>query len=130
MNVKKVTPVLVVDRIEACLPLWKALGFAPTVEVPHGEALGFVILSGGRIEVMLQSRASLQEDVASVCAEAKEGFLYCDVESLAEVRSALRSMPGARILVDERTTFYGARELWMLDASGRVFGFAEPTKRA
>lgn len=43
----KVTPVLIVPAIEPVLPLWESIGFARTAEVPHGDALGFVILSLG-----------------------------------------------------------------------------------
>ena len=50
--INKVTPVLVVDAIEPVLPLWDALGFARTAEVPHGAGLGFVILSADGVEVM------------------------------------------------------------------------------
>lgn len=124
MNVKKVTPLLVVDRIEPCLPLWEQLGFAKTIEVPHDGRLGFVILAGGGLEVMLQTRASLEDDAASVAARAKASALYCDVESLAEARKAARAS-GGEVLIDERTTPYGARELWMVDAAGHVLGFAQ-----
>ena len=45
VHVKKLTPILTVESIEPCLPFWMdALGFTKTVEVPHGDALGFVIL--------------------------------------------------------------------------------------
>jgi hypothetical protein len=40
---KKLTPVLVVDQIEPVLPLWDALQFSRTVEVPHDNRIGFVI---------------------------------------------------------------------------------------
>jgi hypothetical protein len=125
MKIKKVTPLLVVDRIEPCLPLWESLGLARTVEVPHKGALGFVILAGKGIEVMLQSRASLKEDAASVAAHATSSLLYCDVDSLAEVRDAVGASKGCEVLIDERQTPYGARELWMVDASGHVVGFAQ-----
>jgi hypothetical protein len=125
MKIKKVTPLLVVDRIEPCLPLWESLGLASTVQVPHAGALGFVILAGKGVEVMLQSRASLKEDCSDVAAHAKSSLLYCDIGSLAEVRGAVRAAEGCKVLIDERETAYGARELWMLDASGHVVGFAE-----
>jgi hypothetical protein len=125
MKIKKVTPLLVVDRIEPCLPLWERLGFAKTVEVPHGGDLGFVILASETGEVMLQARASLRDDDAGVAAHAEEALLYCDVDSLAAVRKALKAAGGCTILIDERSTPYGARELWMVDPAGRVIGFAE-----
>ena len=49
---KKLTPVLAVESIEPVLPLWESLGFAKTVEVPHGDCLGFVVLQSGNVEVM------------------------------------------------------------------------------
>jgi hypothetical protein len=125
MKITKVTSLLVVDQIEPCLPLWENLGFARTVEVPDGSGLGFVILAGKETEVMLQTRASLSKDMGSVAPHAGASLLYCDVDSIAETRKAVQKAPGCKILIDERTTAYGARELWMLDAAGHLVGFAE-----
>jgi purine nucleoside permease len=42
MNVKKITPVLLVNEIEPILPFWiDRLGFTKTIEVPDGNKLGF-----------------------------------------------------------------------------------------
>jgi hypothetical protein len=124
MNITKMTPLLVVDRIEPCLPLWARLGFTKTVEVPHGDGLGFAILAGAGLELMLQTRASLEADVVSVAARTGSALLYCDVASLAEARASIRAS-GGTILIDERSTPYGARELWAVDGSGQVLGFAQ-----
>jgi len=51
----KITPVLIVPSIEPVLPLWEALGFTRTADVPHGDRLGLVILAGNSAEVMYQS---------------------------------------------------------------------------
>ena len=125
MNIKKATALLVVDRIEPCLSVWEMLGLARTVEVAHEGALGFVILAGNGVEVMLQTRASLEVDAPIVAKHAGSSLLYCDVDSLAEACSAVKASKGCTILIEERNTPYGARELWMLDASGHVVGFAE-----
>jgi hypothetical protein len=54
--IKKLTPVLMVDAIEPCLPLWvDRLGWNKTVEVPEGDRLGFVILEKDGAEVMYQT---------------------------------------------------------------------------
>jgi hypothetical protein len=67
--VKKLTPVLFVERIELVLPFWtEHLGFIKTVEVPEGDRLGFVILQQGSVEVMYQSYASADKDVPAVAA--------------------------------------------------------------
>ncbi len=60
---KKLTPVYVVERIEPCLDFWVGrLGFEKVVEIPEGNALGFVILTRGHVEIMYQSLASVAKD--------------------------------------------------------------------
>jgi uncharacterized glyoxalase superfamily protein PhnB len=109
---KKLTPVLFVERIEPCLPFWvDRLGFEKTVEVPAGDGIGFCILVHGEVELMLQSRASVADDVPALSKGpfANDGLgLYLEVEDIAKVRDAVN---GCEIVVPERTTFYGAREI-------------------
>jgi uncharacterized glyoxalase superfamily protein PhnB len=74
MNVKRITPVLFVKEIEPMLAFWvEALGFAKTIEVPHGDKLGFVALVKDGTEIMYQSYASLGEDMPLVLEAAKKG---------------------------------------------------------
>ena len=43
MNVKRITPVLLVNEIEPLIPFWvDRLGFTKTVEVPDGNKLGLL----------------------------------------------------------------------------------------
>jgi predicted enzyme related to lactoylglutathione lyase len=119
---RKVTPIFFVDRSEPSLDFWRKLGWKVTVEVPHGEGLGFVILSSGEHELMFQSQGSLAEDLPSVSTLATSRALYMDVPSIA---AALKDCKGARVLVRERETPYGAREAWVVDPAGVVVGFAE-----
>jgi uncharacterized glyoxalase superfamily protein PhnB len=122
---KKLTPNLIVERIEDCLPFWvQRLGFTKAVEVPDGDRLGFVILQRDAVEVMLQTRASLAKDVPAIAGEAgdaRASVLYLEVEDLAKIREALDGWPP---VVPERTTFYGARELIVRDPAGNVVFFA------
>jgi hypothetical protein len=127
MKIDKVTPVRIVDAIEPCLPFWcGALGYEKKTEVPHGGALGFVILEGAAGELMLQTRASLADDLPAVAARAPDTVLYAEVPSLADAQRALR---GAEILVAERETFYGTRETVAVDPGGTVVVFAEAISR-
>jgi uncharacterized glyoxalase superfamily protein PhnB len=114
--ISKLTPVLIVDSIEACLPFWcERLGFAKTAEVPHGDVLGFVILTSGTTELMLQTRDSVAADLPPLAADAYRTSLYLQVADLAPVRTAVE---GLELLFPERTTFYGARELGVRDPAG------------
>lgn len=124
-NVKKMTPVLLVDEIEPCVKFWaERLGFAKTVEVPEGDRLGFVILQNGNLEIMYQSLASAMKDASALPADVHKGrtFLYVEVDKLD---AALAAMKGVTIVLPVRTTFYGAKEFGVKDPAGHVIVFAE-----
>lgn len=126
MNVKRITPVLFVKEIEAVLPFWiDALGFTKTIEVPHGDKLGFIALQKGSTEVMYQSYASLGEDMPLVAEASKKGptFLYIEVDNLDAVLGALKN---TKIVQPERTAFYGMREVGYQDPAGHFVTFAQP----
>ena len=125
MTVKKLTPVLFVQRIEPVLPLWvDKLGFTKTIEVPEGDHLGFVILQKGNVEVMYQTYASVDKDMPAVAQDVRKGptFLYLEVENLDALKPALSP---ASVYMPERTTFYGAREIGVRDPAGHFITFAE-----
>jgi len=121
---KKLTPVLYVEKIEPCLEFWVGrLGFEKTVDVPEGEALGFVILQHGGVEVMLQSYTSVEKDVPAFGEEARRStnFLFVEVTDFADV---LRRIEGLEVVVPQRKTFYGATEIGVREPGGHVVFFA------
>jgi uncharacterized glyoxalase superfamily protein PhnB len=118
---KKLTPLMTVDAIEPCLPFWTdRLGFAKVAEVPDGDALGFVILAKDGLELMYQSHASVEKDLGTRIPVG--GLLYIEVEDLAPILTALA---GAEVVVPERTTFYGAREIFVREPGGHVVAFSQ-----
>ena len=57
---KKLTPILVVDAIEPCLPFWtQRLGFTVNAEVPEGDRLGFVMFQQGRYAEAVEAYGNL-----------------------------------------------------------------------
>ena len=113
---------LIVPSVEDCLPFYvDRLGFEKTVEVPHGDKLGFVILKRGTLQLMMQSRASLADDIAGLGSDSFRAALYIETDKLAPIRKALTGWP---LVVPERTTFYGAREIVVRDPAGNVVAFA------
>lgn len=127
-NIAKLTPVRIVERVEPCLAFWRdGLGYELRVEVPHEGTIGFALLESAAGEMMLQSKASLAADLPAVAALAPDVVLFIEVRSLDAARAATR---GAKVLVQERTTFYGMRETVVLDPSGTVIVFAEPSSSA
>lgn len=125
MPVKKLTPILFVDKIEPVLPFWtQHLGFIKTVEVPAGDQLGFVILQQGAVEVMYQTYASVEKDMPAILSYVCKGptFLYIEVDNLDALKPALQS---GEVYMPERNTFYGAREIGVKDAAGHFLTFAQ-----
>lgn len=121
---QKLSPVLYVDAIEPALPFWvDRLGFEKTAEVPQGERLGFVILQKGGVEIMYQTRESVQKDVPALADTPMGGtLLFIEVEDLDAVERALE---GADIVFPRRTTFYGAQEIGVREPGGNAVTFAQ-----
>ncbi len=130
MSVRKMTPVLIVDRIEPSIELWvDRLGFEKTIEVPEGDHLGFAAFARGELEIMYQTRESVATEVATADLpkallpdERSRTTLFCEVSDLKAIREKLQ---GLDILLSHRKTSYGADELWLREPGGHIVGFAE-----
>ena len=116
------TPILVVDEIEPCLPFWtERLGFQKNTEVPHEGRLGFVILDRDGVEVMYQSKASLSGDLPQLAGRGERAVLYMQVENIEQLEA---KMDGLEPVIPMRQTFYGAAEIGFADPAGNVVIFA------
>ena len=124
MSISKITPILIVDSVEANLPFWRdQLSYEVVHTVPHGKTVGFVILKRADSEVMLQSAASVNEDVKfSEPLRAGSVVLYADVESLEQTTKSLKD---GQFLIPRRQTDYGASESWIKTPSGTILGLSE-----
>ena len=124
---KKLTPVYVVERIEPCLDFWVGrLGFEKFVEIPEGDALGFVILTRGAVEIMYQSLASVAKDIPALAVppmgSASPNATYIEVTDIDDVE---RRLAGWEIVIPRRTTFYGATEIGVREPAGNLIVFAQ-----
>lgn len=123
--IKKLTPVLMVDAIEPCLPLWTdRLGWTKTVEVPEGDRLGFVILEKDGVEVMYQTWESIEKDVGTkpVKAVGTSVGLFIEVSDLDEIERRISGLP---LVLPRRRTFYGMDEVGIKEAGGHTVVFAQ-----
>ncbi len=119
----KITPVLVVEAIEPCLPFWIGrMGFENVAEVPEGDRLGFVMLVLNGAELMLQTFESVRKD-APQFATTRPGpaSLFIEVDDFSDT---LKRLEGYPVALEERTTFYGMREIGVLEPGGNVVVFA------
>jgi uncharacterized glyoxalase superfamily protein PhnB len=125
MHVKKITPVLFVQDVEPCVKFWvDRFGFEKTAEVPDGDHLAFAMLQKGNVELMYQSFASAEKDIAAISQVVRKGptFLYVEVDNLDETINAVK---GAEVVMPKRKTFYGSTEIGIKDPAGHFVTLAE-----
>ena len=121
----KITAVLIVEEIEKSLPFWvDRMGFAKTVDVPEGDKLGFVILARDGAEVMMQTVGSVRKDEPKFAPDGiytKGAALFIEVDDFDDTRKRLEGYP---IVMPERVTFYGMREIGVSEPGGHTVIFA------
>lgn len=121
----KITAVLIVEEIEKSLPFWvDRMGFEKIVEVPDEDRLGFVILARSGAELMLQTIASVRKDEPKFApdgAATKGCGLFIEVDDFGDIRKRLQGYP---IVMPERVSFYGMREIGISEPSGHTVIFA------
>ena len=121
---RKLSPVIIVDAIEPSIHFWARLGFSKTAEVPEGDALGFVILAKDGVEVMYQTRESVEKDAPGLLpgTRGQGAALFIEVSDVDAVERALR---GIEVVVPRRRTFYGMDEIGVREPGGSVVMFAQ-----
>lgn len=125
---KKLTPVLMVDAIEPCLPLWvDKLGWTKTAEVPEGDQLGFVLLAKDGVELMYQTWASAEKDVGHAQPRAKGTSVGLFFE-VSDLDAVVKQLTGVPVVLPRRRTFYGMDEYGVAEAGGHTVVFAQPVK--
>ena len=121
---KKLTPVLVVDRVEPCLAFWtERFGFEAANQVPGPDgSLVFASVEAGSVEVMYQTRASVEADLKAAVPPAGNAVaLFIAVDDLDAVEAAVA---GAPVVKPRHTTFYGSTEIYVREPGGFTVGFA------
>jgi uncharacterized glyoxalase superfamily protein PhnB len=139
MSLKSATPNLFVDDVAATVDWYRdVLGFKFGVGVlagtqepafeATGQPLGFAMLSRDGVELMFQSRESLEADLPGTTPGTGDVVaLYIDVEDVDALHAQL--VDKVDIAVDLRDTFYGAREFHFRDCNGLLVGFAQRPRR-
>lgn len=128
-KMKKLTPILLVDKVEPCLPFWiDGLGFTKTAEVPGDAGLVFAMLQKDGIEIMYQTRKSVIDDLPAGHPLKLDGttVLYIEVDSLDPIRELAKKH---KVYSQEREMFYGATEIGILEPGGHAITFAEMKKQ-
>lgn len=117
------TPVLTVADIEASEAFFAKLGFRRTVEIPHGNGLGFVILTqagegggDGGIGIMLETPEAGSADTGLDPNSFQIGSRL--FMSVADLDAAERALAGYDVALPRRDTFYGTTEIGWREPGG------------
>lgn len=133
---KKITANIIVNNVNESLDFYeKILDFSLVMAVPEGShqvitvrdavtPLGFAIIRRDGVELMLQSRKSLADELPSLAATpvGTSFTLYIQVDDIEALYRAIKEK--AVFIEDLHTTFYGAREFCIRDSGGNVLTFA------
>jgi uncharacterized glyoxalase superfamily protein PhnB len=124
MMTKRITPVLFVQDVAVHKVLGRTPRLRENCRSARSQQVGFAMLQKGSVELMYQSYASADKDVAAISQVVRKGpsFLYVEVDSLDQTIAAIQ---GAEVVTPVRTTFYGATETSIKDPGGHFVTFAE-----
>ncbi|GMV29588.1 MAG: hypothetical protein AMXMBFR59_17130 [Rhodanobacteraceae bacterium] len=120
--IRRSTPVLAVAAVEPTCEFFGRLGLAITASVPHGDRLGFAILTDGTVEVMVQSLASISDDLGASVAPGRDTALFVEVTDLD---AALAALGDASVFLPRRQTFYGSIEVGFIEPGGHHVTLAQ-----
>ncbi|MFC4349201.1 VOC family protein [Kordiimonas lipolytica] len=127
--IESATAVLPVDRIEPSIDFFARVGFEKVVEVPEGDHLGFAILMQGGVQLMYQTRTSIFED-SGMLPNPNEGTPVLMFLKTDDLEGCKKALEGYEVVMKERTTFYGAREIGYREPGGHIVTFAEFAEEA
>lgn len=126
MHLKDLSPNLMVADMDRTLAFYKdLLGLEIGMSVPHGDGIGWAMLTNGSITVMVETVEGMKGDLPHEAQKTIGGSfqLYCEVD---DIDAAYRTLSGkAPILFELRETFYGAREFGVSDPDGYSVTFAQ-----
>ena len=132
LRYESIAPVLIVERVAPTRDFFRdRLGFAQTAVVADGDELGFAMLEKDGVVVMVQSHASLLEDVGPDAARAVNetisgrGAVGVYV-SVSDVDLVVPAIADADVIVPLRKTFYGMHEITVREPGGHAVTFASP----
>lgn len=120
--IRRSTPVLAVTAVEPTCEFFGRLGLSVTTSVPHGDRLGFAILTDGTVEVMVQSLASISDDLGVSPAPGRDTALFVEVTDLD---AALAALGAAAVFLPRRQTFYGSVEVGVVEPGGHHVTLAQ-----
>jgi lactoylglutathione lyase len=126
MQIKKLTPNLIVSNVEASLKFYREiLGFEPAMTVPDESPYVFAGVSNGSVEIFFNDQKTVAHEYPKLAASIGASLtLYMEVDSLQEVVERVQKA-GAKISMPVTEQFYGMKEFAFEDRDGYTITIAQ-----
>jgi uncharacterized glyoxalase superfamily protein PhnB len=126
MQIKKLTPNLVVRNVEASLKFYReVLGLESGMTVPEQAPYVFASVSNGAVEIFFNDQKMVAAEYPKLAATISASLtLYMEVDSLDDVLKRVQKA-GATISIQPAEQFYGMKEFAFEDQDGYTITIAE-----
>jgi len=128
MQIKKLTPNLIVRNVDASLKFYReVLGLETGMTVPEQAPFVFGSVTNGSVEVFFNDQKVVAAEYPKLAASIGASLtLYMEVDSLDAVLERVKTA-GAKISMLVTEQFYGMREFAFEDADGYTITIAQRT---
>jgi len=126
MQIKKLTPNLVVRSVEASLKFYReVLGLETAITVPDQSPYVFASVSNGTVEIFFNDQKTVAAEYPKLAANIGASLtLYMEVDSLQSILDRVQKA-GAKISMPVADQFYGMREFAFEDQDGYTITIAQ-----
>ena len=126
MQIKKLTPNLIVRNVEASLKFYREiLGLDTAITVPDQSPYVFASVSNGSVEIFFNDQKTVAAEYPQLAATIGASLtLYLEVDSLPEVLDRVQKAR-ARISMPVTDQFYGMKEFAFEDPDGYTITIAQ-----
>ena len=126
MQIRKLTPNLVVRNVEASLRFYsEILGLEKAMTVPDESPYIFAAVSNGAVEIFFNDQKSVAAEYPKLAASIGASLtLYMEVDSLQSVFDRVQKA-GAKVSMPITDQFYGMKEFAFEDVDGYTITIAQ-----
>jgi PhnB protein len=126
MQIKKLTPNLIVGSVEASLKFYREmLGLETAITVPEQSPYVFASVSNGSVEIFFNDQKTVAAEYPKLAATVGASLtLYMEVDNLQTVLDRVQKA-GAKISMPVTDQFYGMREFAFEDGDGYTITIAQ-----
>jgi uncharacterized glyoxalase superfamily protein PhnB len=126
MQIKKLTPNLIVRSVESSLKFYRdVLGLETAMTVPEQAPFVFASVANGAVEVFFNDQKVVAAEYPKLAATIGASLtLYLEVDSLEAVLERVKKA-GAKISMPVTEQFYGMKEFAFEDQDGYTITIAE-----